>query len=178
VSQQPVLFEGSISDNIRYGKPGASQLEIEAAAMKAQAHQFIIDMPQGYDTQVGEAGSNLSGGQRQRLSIARAILRNAPILLLDEATSALDNESEKRVQQALDQLMKGRTTIVVAHRLSTIQNCDQILVIDKGRIAERGSHIELLGKTNGTYARLHGLGARTNKSKAVSRKPRKKPAKG
>ena len=167
VSQQPVLFEGSVADNIRYGRPDANQDEIEEAARQAQAHDFIMEMPSGYDTQVGEAGSNLSGGQRQRLSIARAILRNAPILLLDEATSALDNESEKLVQQALDGLMKGRTTIVVAHRLSTIQNCDQILVIDQGRITERGNHDDLINEKRGTYAKLHGIGAR----KAVRKKP-------
>jgi ATP-binding cassette subfamily B protein len=165
VSQQPVLFEGSVADNIRYGNPDASQGAIEEAARLAQAHDFITEMPDGYETEVGEGGSNLSGGQRQRLSIARAILRNAPILLLDEATSALDNESEKLVQQALDELMKGRTTIVVAHRLSTIQNCDQILVIDQGRITERGNHDELVDNSSGTYAKLHGMGQKRTRRK-------------
>ncbi len=158
VSQQPVMFEGTVAENIGYGRLDATREEIENAARLAQAHDFICGMPDGYETQVGEMGSNLSGGQRQRLSIARAILRDAPILLLDEATSALDNESEKLVQQALDELMKGRTTIVIAHRLSTIRDCDQILVIDKGRIAQSGDHEALLGSGKGTYARLHGMG--------------------
>lgn len=158
VSQQPVMFEGSIAENIGYGRIDATREEIEEAAKLAQAHDFIMETPQGYETQVGELGSNLSGGQRQRISIARAILRDAPILLLDEATSALDNESEKLVQEALDELMKGRTTLVIAHRLSTIRDCDQILVIDQGRITESGTHRQLLGAGDGTYAKLHGLG--------------------
>ena len=158
VSQQPILFEGSIADNIGYGRPGASRAEIEAAAKLAQAHEFIVALPDGYDTEVGEMGANFSGGQRQRLSIARAVLRDAPILLLDEATSALDNESEKLVQQALDQLMKGRTTIVVAHRLSTIRNADRIVVIDGGRVIEEGDHATLVGKQEGLYSRLYRLG--------------------
>lgn len=158
VSQQPMLFEGSIADNIRYARPDASDEEIEAAARLAQAHEFISELPQGYDTQVGEMGGNFSGGQRQRLSIARAILRDAPILLLDEATSALDNESEKLVQAALDKLMDGRTTIVIAHRLSTIRNADTIVVVDRGRIVETGDHSALIGKKGGLYSRLHKLG--------------------
>jgi len=157
VSQQPVLFEGTIADNIRYARPEATQAEIEEAARLAQAHDFIASLPDGYDTEVGEMGSNFSGGQRQRLSIARAVLRNAPILLLDEATSALDNESEKLVQEALDRLMQGRTTIVVAHRLSTIRNADLIAVVDKGRIVEQGSHAQLIKKGSGLYSRLHSL---------------------
>ena len=157
VSQQPVLFEGTIADNIRYARPEATQAEIEEAARLAQAHDFIASLPEGYDTEVGEMGSNFSGGQRQRLSIARAVLRNAPILLLDEATSALDNESEKLVQEALDRLMQGRTTIVVAHRLSTIRNADLIAVVDKGRIVEQGSHAQLIKKGSGLYSRLHSL---------------------
>ena len=159
VSQSPVLFEGSIADNILYGRPGATMEEVVAAAKKAQAHDFILETPQGYDTPVGEMGSNLSGGQKQRLSIARAILRDAPILLLDEATSALDNESEKAVQFALEGLMKDRTTIVIAHRLTTIQNADKIIVIDKGVIREEGRHQALVKKPRGIYARLYRMGA-------------------
>lgn len=158
VSQQPILFEGSILENIRYGKPDATDEEIFEAAKLAQAHEFILEQPQGYETPVGEMGANLSGGQRQRLSIARAFLRDAPILLLDEATSALDNESELLVQQALDSLIKGRTTIVVAHRLSTIRNADRIYVIEDGKVAQSGTHAALMKKKTGTYARLHGIG--------------------
>ncbi len=158
VSQQPVLFEGTVAENIGYGRPGASQAEIEEAAKLAQAHDFIMELPTGYQTEVGEMGGNFSGGQRQRLSIARAVLRDAPILLLDEATSALDNESEKLVQQALDRLMKGRTTVVVAHRLSTIRNADRIVVIDHGRVVEEGSHAALMKRAGGLYSRLYRLG--------------------
>ncbi len=161
VSQQPMLFEGSIMDNIRFGRPDADDQHVIKAAKLAQAHQFIVEQPDGYDTQVGELGGNLSGGQRQRLSIARAILRDAPILLLDEATSALDNESEKLVQQALEYLMKSRTTIVVAHRLSTIRNADRIFVIDRGRVVEEGTHAALMRKRTGVYAKLHGIGFET-----------------
>ncbi|MDK9721525.1 MAG: ABC transporter transmembrane domain-containing protein [Rhodospirillales bacterium] len=156
VSQEVVLFDDTIRANIAYGRQGASQEEIEAAAMAAAAHDFITALPQGYDTTVGEHGVKLSGGQRQRLAIARAMLRNAPILLLDEATSALDTESERAVQTALDKLMRGRTTLVIAHRLSTITHADLIYVIDQGLVAESGSHAELLAK-GGLYARLHAL---------------------
>jgi ATP-binding cassette subfamily B protein len=159
VSQQPILFEGTIAENIRYARPDATQAEIEEAARQAQAHEFIIELPQGYETEVAEMGNNFSGGQRQRLSIARAILRNAPILLLDEATSALDNESEKLVQRALDTLMQGRTTIVVAHRLSTIRDAHTIVVINRGRVVEQGSHASLIKKQAGLYSRLHRIGA-------------------
>ena len=159
VSQQPYLFEGTIRDNIRYGRPDATDAEIEAAAEQANARAFIVEQAQGYDTPVGENGVTLSGGQRQRLSIARAIVRNAPILLLDEATSALDNESEKLVQEALEEVMAGRTTIVIAHRLSTIVSADRIIVMDKGRVAETGTHAELAGRPGGLYARLNVLGA-------------------
>ncbi|MCB1384694.1 MAG: ABC transporter ATP-binding protein [Nitratireductor sp.] len=158
VSQSPVMFEGSVADNILFGRPGASRDAIEEAARQAQAHDFIMAMPQGYDTPVGEMGANFSGGQKQRISIARAILRNAPILLLDEATSALDNESEKLVQRALEELMVGRTTIVIAHRLSTIRNADKIIVIDQGQIRETGSHADLAARPRGVYARLHRMG--------------------
>lgn len=157
VSQQPYLFEGSIRDNIRYGRPEASDAEVEEAAGLAQADEFIRQQPQEYETLVGENGVTLSGGQRQRLSIARAILRNAPILLLDEATSALDNESEAKVQAALLTVMKDRTTIVVAHRLSTVVNADRIVVLEEGRLVEEGTHRELVRDENGIYARYHRL---------------------
>jgi len=154
VPQEPLLFHRSISENIAYGDPSASQKAVEAAAKMASAHDFIATLPQGYDTLVGERGVKLSGGQRQRIAIARAMLKNAPILALDEATSALDSESEVLIQAALWKLMEGRTAIVIAHRLSTIQKMDRIIVLDKGKIAEEGSHKELIGKSDGTYARL------------------------
>jgi len=161
VSQQPYLFEGTIRQNIGYGRPEATDAEIEAAARQANAHDFIMDQAQGYDTPVGENGVTLSGGQRQRISIARAIVRDAPILLLDEATSALDNESEKLVQQALEEVMAGRTTIVIAHRLSTIVSADRIIVMDKGEVVETGTHAELASRRGGLYAKLNMLGAGT-----------------
>jgi ATP-binding cassette subfamily B protein len=170
VSQQPMLFEGSIMENIRYGRPDASDEEVYEAAKLAQAHQFVLEQPQGYDTAVGELGGNLSGGQRQRLSIARAFLRDAPVLLLDEATSALDNESELLVQRALEQLVKGRTTIVIAHRLSTIRNADRIFVIENGRVTQEGTHSSLMRKKTGTYARLHGIGTGTVANRSSERK--------
>lgn len=157
VSQDITIFDDTVAANIRYGRQDASDADVQAAAQAAAAHDFISDFPEGYDTRVGEDGVKLSGGQRQRISIARAILKNAPILLLDEATSALDNESEKAVQGALKQLEKGRTTIVIAHRLSTIQGADQILVLDKGQIAEKGKHAALL-KKDGLYAQMHKAG--------------------
>ncbi|MCO5072342.1 MAG: ABC transporter ATP-binding protein/permease [Rhizobiaceae bacterium] len=155
VSQQPYLFEGTIRDNIRYGRADATDAEIEQAAVQAQADEFIRQQTQGYETLVGENGATLSGGQRQRISIARAIVRKAPILLLDEATSALDNESEARLQIALGEVMRGRTTIVIAHRLSTVINADQIVVLDHGRVAEHGTHQSLLADPHGLYARFH-----------------------
>jgi subfamily B ATP-binding cassette protein MsbA len=157
VSQQPYLFEGTIRDNIRYGRADATDAEIELAAKQAQADDFIRQQINGYDTLVGENGVTLSGGQRQRLSIARAIVRNAPILLLDEATSALDNESEARVQEALAEVMKNRTTIVIAHRLSTVVSADQIIVLEEGRLVEQGTHRALLARPHGVYARFHRL---------------------
>ena len=159
VSQNPILFQGSIRENLRYARPEATDAEIEEAAKSAQAHDFISALPEGYDTLLGENGANLSGGQRQRLSIARAIVRNAPILLLDEATSALDNESEALVQEALDGLMKGRTTLVIAHRLSTISSADKIVVVDGGQVVDQGTHKQLLKRTKGVYARLNNVGA-------------------
>ena len=156
VSQEPALFDDTIRANIAYGKTGATDEEIESAARSAFADGFIRELPEGYDTHVGELGVKLSGGQRQRIAIARAMLRNAPILLLDEATSALDNESERAVQDALKLLQQGRTTVVVAHRLSTIVDADSIVVLDRGRLAEKGTHAELLC-LGGIYARLYGM---------------------
>ncbi|MEQ8965733.1 MAG: ABC transporter transmembrane domain-containing protein [Azospirillaceae bacterium] len=156
VSQEVVLFDDTVRANIAYARPDASQAEIESAARDAAAHAFITALPEGYDTVVGERGTRLSGGQRQRLSIARAMLKDAPILLLDEATSALDTESERLVQQALERLMAGRTTLIIAHRLSTVMNADRICVMDQGRIVETGSHAELIAR-GGLYARLWSL---------------------
>lgn len=157
VSQHPYLFEGSIRDNIRYGRAEATDAEIEEAARLAHAHEFILQQPDGYDTTVGENGVALSGGQRQRLSIARAIVRNAPILLLDEATSALDNESEAKVQEALAHVMRERTTLVIAHRLSTVVGADHIVVLEEGRLVEQGTHRSLVRKAGGVYARYHRM---------------------
>ena len=153
VPQETALFHRSIADNIAYARPEASRKEIIRAAKLANAHEFIKDLPDGYDTLVGERGIKLSGGQRQRVAIARAILKNAPILVLDEATSALDSESEALIQDALVKLMKGRTSIVVAHRLSTIASLDRIIVLDDGKIKEQGTHQQLL-KKHGAYYHL------------------------
>ena len=145
VSQETYLFHASIRENLRFACPQASDEEIEDAARAAQIHELISSLPEGYDTPVGERGYRFSGGEKQRIAIARTILRNPPVLILDEATSALDTETERAVQQALDELSRGRTTIAIAHRLSTIRDADQILVLDAGRIVERGTHEELVG---------------------------------
>lgn len=154
VPQEVQLFSGTVADNLRYGSPSATQQELEAAAKAANAHGFIMGLPEEYDTEVGEGGARLSGGQRQRLAIARALLKDAPILLLDEATASLDSESEALVQEALGRLMAGRTTLVIAHRLSTIRHADRILVIDEGRVVETGTHGQLIER-GGVYAALH-----------------------
>lgn len=154
VSQDPFLFNTTIRENIRYGKENATEEEIVAAAKSACAHDFILEQPQGYETEIGERGAKLSGGQRQRLTIARALLKNAPILILDEATSSLDSESEREVQRAIDTLMENRTTFVIAHRLSTIRNADTIVVLDRGHIVEKGTHPELMA-LRGRYFELY-----------------------
>jgi ATP-binding cassette, subfamily B, bacterial len=156
VPQTPVVFTGSVIDNIRYGRPDATLDEVQAAAQAAHAHDFITALPQGYDTDLGDRGVRLSGGQRQRIAIARAMLKNAPLLLLDEATSALDAQSEQMVQAALEKAMAGRTTLVIAHRLATVQRADAIWVLDHGRLVEQGTHAELIAR-GGLYASLAAL---------------------
>jgi subfamily B ATP-binding cassette protein MsbA len=153
VTQDSILFNDSVANNIAFGTPGVSQADIERAARIANAHDFIQQLEQGYQTNIGDGGNRLSGGQRQRLSIARAVLKNPPILILDEATSALDTESERLVQEALFKMLEGRTSLVIAHRLSTIQHCDEICVMQNGRIIERGTHTELYA-AGGQYRRL------------------------
>jgi len=156
VTQDVILFNDTIRGNIAYGRPGASQEEIEQAARAARAHDFILRAPEGYDTVIGERGLQISGGERQRLAIARAILRDPEILIFDEATSALDTESERLVQEAIERLMAGRTTLVIAHRLSTIQGADRIVVVQDGRVVEQGRHADLLER-GGLYRQLHEM---------------------
>jgi ATP-binding cassette subfamily B protein len=172
VPQEVLLFGGSIAENIAYGKPGASQSEIEAAARRANAHDFIVQFPEGYQTLVGERGVKVSGGQRQRIAIARALLKDPSILILDEATSALDAESERLVQQALEELMKGRTCFVIAHRLSTIRNADTIVLLRDGAVRETGSHDELMLVPDGAYRRMvelqHGANVLTEEAEVAA----------
>lgn len=163
VPQETILFNGSVYDNILYGRLDATKEEVEAAAKAANAHNFIMELPDGYNTMLGDRGVNISGGQRQRISIARAILKNPQILILDEATSALDTESERVVQEALDRLMVGRTSFVIAHRLSTIKNADKIMVLEKGRLVEQGTHDELM-QLDGLYAHLYKIQYRSKEA--------------
>jgi len=167
VLQEPYLFHGTIADNIRYGNPTASDAEVIRAAKAANAHDFIVGFPDGYDTMVGERGQSLSGGERQRVSIARAILHNPRILILDEATNSVDSETEMQIQQALDRLVAGRTTFAIAHRLSTLQSADRLIVLEKGRIVEQGLHAELVDKEGGVYARLHKTQMEMNAQVAI-----------
>ncbi|MEM6864314.1 MAG: ATP-binding cassette domain-containing protein, partial [Bacteroidota bacterium] len=153
VTQDSILFNDTVRNNIALGKANASEEEILAAAKIANAHEFITQLPEGYDTNIGDGGNKLSGGQKQRLSIARAVLKNPPIMVLDEATSALDTESERLVQDALEKMMQNRTSLVIAHRLSTIQNADAIVVMNKGRIVEQGTHDQLM-KSQKSYKKL------------------------
>ncbi len=159
VLQEPFLFFGTIADNIAYGKPNATRQEIIAAARAAHAHEFILRLPHGYDSLVGERGQGLSGGERQRISIARALLIDPRILILDEATSAVDTETEKEIQKALDNLVKGRTTIAIAHRLSTLRKADRLVVMDRGKIVEIGNHDQLM-EAEGHYHKLYMAQAR------------------
>ena len=157
VLQDPYLFHGTVMSNIRYGAPEASIDQVVKAARAANAHDFICRLEHGYDSVVGERGHTLSGGERQRISIARAILNDPRILILDEATSAVDSETERNIQQALDRLIEGRTVFAIAHRLSTLRRANRLFVVEDGRLAEQGSHEELLDRSGGTYRRLHEM---------------------
>ena len=174
VAQEPLLFSASIRDNIRYGRLGATDAEVEAAASAARAHDFIVALPDGYATEVGERGVKLSLGQQQRISIARAFLKDAPILLLDEPTSALDAATEADFLTSLEALMAGRTVVIVAHRLSTIRGADRIYVLDHGRVVECGSHAELLAR-DGAYRRLHDHQLRRSRARGRARRPGRRP---
>ena len=165
VSQETYLFHASIRENLRFAKPDASDEELEAAARAARIHDLIASLPEGYDTVVGERGYRFSGGEKQRIAIARTVLRNPPILVLDEATSALDTETERAVQAALDRLAEGRTTIAIAHRLSTVHDADEIVVLDHGRVVERGTHAALLAR-GGRYAALAARAGDTDADEA------------
>jgi ATP-binding cassette, subfamily B, bacterial len=167
VLQDPFLFHGSILDNIKYGMPQSGTAQVIAAARAANAHDFICKLPHGYDTIVGERGHTLSGGERQRVSIARAVLGNPRVLILDEATSSVDTETERKIQEALDRLIQGRTVFAIAHRLSTLQRADRLLVVKDGRLVEEGTHAELLAKRDGVYRTLHKLQHELNRMHAV-----------
>ena len=167
VLQEPLLFQGSIAKNIAYGYPHATREEIIESARAANAHKFIMNFPDGYDTQVGERGGRLSGGERQRISIARALIGNPRILILDEATASVDTQTEYEIQEALERLVAGRTTFAIAHRLSTLKNADRLLVIERGRIAEVGTHEELLSKEEGVYRNLVNMQTEMAKVRAI-----------
>jgi subfamily B ATP-binding cassette protein MsbA len=155
VSQEPILFSGDVYENILIGSPDANEKEVRGAAISAHAHGFIMDFPNAYQTEIGEGGIKLSGGQKQRIALARAFLKDAPILILDEATSSLDSESENLIQDALKRLMQGRTTLIIAHRLSTVQAADTIVVFENGTVVETGAHTDLLQKPGGLYRLLY-----------------------
>jgi subfamily B ATP-binding cassette protein MsbA len=176
VTQETVLFDESIASNIAYGSSGATREEVEVAARAAHAHEFIVTLPAGYETRIGERGQRLSGGQRQRLAIARALLKNSPILILDEATSSLDAQSELLVQDALQNLMRNRTSFVIAHRLSTVRRADAIIVLERGRVVEVGRHEELLARPGGVYAKLYSLQMFEARVSAQSSSPDRQPS--